>query len=87
MVTRDGQAVLTPPGVTLEPDQTQPQNLRAYLLEHTGVDALLLHDDGLQLGLDRDAYCIRMEALSALPGTLEATYQPVPRARAWQQLG
>lgn len=86
VITRDGRHALALPGRSLEPGRTQPRHLREQLLASTGIDAWLLHDDGLQLGLERSHYRVQMETRDELPdATLR--FRAVPQARAWQRPG
>lgn len=87
VVTRDGRHALALPGMPLEPGRTQPRHLREQLLASTGIDAWLLHDDGLQLDLKRSHYRVQVETRDELPAAATLSFQAVPQARAWQRPG
>jgi len=70
-----------PPDATLEA-------LRALVREKIGVDAVLLHDGGLALGVESEP--VLMEALNDLPPELvpvTITWSLPPNARPWQRPG
>lgn len=79
VVTRDGRYALALPDMPLEPGQAQPRHLREQLLASTGIDAWLLHDDGLQLGLKRSHYRVQMETRDELLAAAALDFQTAPR--------
>lgn len=63
---------------------TTPDVLRALVREHLGVDAVLLHDGGLSLGVSSTS--VLMEALERVAGRGEAWHLP-PNVRPWHRPG
>jgi len=84
LVTRDGKTALSLPPLDVSPEHTSLQGLRKAFFERTGRRAFVLHGGGLELGLDRDSYVVRMEGATPVASD---EYPPLEHARAWQRPG